>query len=296
VDVGERVGGYEVMEVVARDGARVACVARPPWQPGRLARVALDVVAIGQEAAFTAMAVDELALSCAVRHANLQRLYDVGRDGDRAYVATELLDGARADELAALPHLPLRAAVAVGAAVCAALDHLHGLVNARGSLDWVYRDVSPAATHVGCDGAVRLAYPGQRPWPTPRGPVALRHLAPEQVRGLRVDTRTDVFHAGALVWELVAGRPRFAADTPDEQVLTRTIREPMLRLSSVRYDVPLALDNAIARAVALDPGARGTIGNLADALQAVGPATARELAGVVRAAFPDRARRFATLR
>jgi hypothetical protein len=291
VNVGATIAGYELTEVLARDDGRVLAIARPPWQP-RLARVALEVIPADRDAAVLWMMLDELALTCAVRHGNLQRLYDLGRDGDRAYVAAELLEGASADEL---PALPASAAAAIGVAACAALAHLHRLVDRDGrDLAWVYRELWRGTVHVGCDGVVRLAYPGRRSWHRSRN-IAVRNLAPEQVTGGPIDARTDVLLAGALVWELVTGRPRFDGDASNEAVLTRTVREPMPRLSSLRDDVPHVLDDAVARAVELDPAARGSIAELAAALDSAGPATARELAELVRVAYPDRARRFAAV-
>jgi serine/threonine-protein kinase len=76
------------------------------------------------------------------------------------------------------------------------------------------------------------------------------YMAPEQVRALPLDRRCDVWSAGVIAWELFAGRRMHDSGTDPAALLLRIATEPAPRLASVRPDVPPAVDEAVAWALA----------------------------------------------
>lgn len=86
-----------------------------------------------------------------------------------------------------------------------------------------------------------------------KGKVA--YMAPEQVRGGRVDRRTDVWAAGAVAWELFAGR-RLHADDDDVQIMFRIVGDDAPSLATVRPNLPPQVITAVDAALSRDPEVR----------------------------------------
>ena len=127
----------------------------------------------------------------------------------------------------------------------------------------VHRDVKPENVLLGDDGRVKVADFGlARAIETSNltattgylmGTVA--YLAPEQVEQGRTDTRTDVYAAGILLWELLTGVPPYTSDSP-MTVAFRHVHEDVPTPGSVVEGIPAALDELVVRATRRDPAAR----------------------------------------
>jgi hypothetical protein len=96
------------------------------------------------------------------------------------------------------------------------------------------------------------------------------YMAPEQVRGLVADARSDLFAFGAVLFEMLAGRRAFAGDSPAD-TMTAILREETPELVSLAPDVPLAIARIVVRCLEKNPAARfRSAADLAFALEAVG--------------------------
>ncbi|HWL89246.1 MAG TPA: serine/threonine-protein kinase, partial [Polyangiaceae bacterium] len=177
--------------------------------------------------------------------------------GDR-YLAMQWLDGQDLGARLRNPPLGLVEAMAVMTRLTDALAYAH----ARGI---VHRDIKPSNVFlVGKNAAdVRLLDFGvARIESKTRAPTATGHaigtpgyMAPEQIRGERVDARADVFSLGCVAFECLAGKPAFVANHA-LAVLLKIMLEDAPRVREVEPSVPEALDDLISRMLAKDRNVR----------------------------------------
>lgn len=204
----------------------------------------------------------EAEVMARVRHPNVVELVSWGTVADgRPYLAMEFLAGTDLGRvLVDRGRLPLARVLEILAPTCAALTAAHGQAI-------VHRDLKASNLFLarGDDGGERvvlidfgiakLAAPDATDLTTSRQLVGTPvTMAPEQISGGAVTTRTDVYALGVMTFHLVAGRLPFEDDSPTiVQYLHAHARRPRL---SAFAPVPPAVDDVIARAMAIDPEAR----------------------------------------
>lgn len=241
---------------------------------------------------FVSMFMDEARLSARLVHANIVATLDVLLAPGEISLVMEYIHGEalgvlleRAQEQR--DSVPVRIAISLLASV------LHGLHAAHDATDdfhsplhVVHRDVSPQNILVGADGVPRMIDFGiaralGRMRSTPSGEIKgkLAYIAPEQLSGGQVDRRADVYGASVVLWETLAGRVLFDADT-ESALVHKVLREPVPTPSSVSPGVPRAVDEIVMKGLARDPNDRfDTALDMALALErAVAPATQSEVA------------------
>jgi serine/threonine-protein kinase len=250
-----------------------------------------------------AMLLDEARLSARVRHVNVVAMLDVVRSTRGVSLVMEYVEGASLQSL--LEHCRREAtSVPIGIAIAIAADMLRGLAAChdattdRGEpLQIVHRDVSPQNVLVGVDGVARIADLGVargtgRMVATERGVVKgkLRYMAPEQLEGRALSRQVDVFAAGAVLWEMLAGRP--LVDASDDaaalgQILSGRFHPP----STFRSEVSPELDAIVLRSLGRDLAERyGTASEMATALRAHEAGSIDEVAAFVRDVGRERLR------
>jgi len=237
--------------------------------------VALKVIApwlVAEESARRRF-VRESRLAAAIEHPHVLPIYSAGERDGVAYIVMRFVSGADLRTLVRErgPLSPSRAA-RVAANVGGALDAAH-----RAGL--VHRDVKPANILFADGGHVYLSDFGlSRSTSATSGPTqsgqwvgTADYVAPEQIRGEEVDGRADVYALGGVLHFALTGRPPYVRER-QEATLWAHLSESPPKARSVRPDVPRALDEVIARAMAKDPGDRyQTAGELGRAaLAAVG--------------------------
>jgi hypothetical protein len=198
----------------------------------------------------------------ALNHPNILTVFDVGSHAEPGastpgipFVVTELLEGETLRELSRRGPTPRRV-------LSFAVQVAHGL-DAAHAKGIVHRDLKPENVFVTTDGRVKLLDFGLAKVADPREansvePTALSptgagqvvgtvgYMSPEQVRGLPVDARTDVFSLGVVLYELLAGKHPFRRDTA-VRTLTSILEETPADLASVGRGIPPALSGIVKR-------------------------------------------------
>ena len=175
----------------------------------------------------------EARLAARLAHPNVVRVFDVGEDGGRPFIAMEYVEGETLAELVARrgPAAGAEAAT-LGVQICAGLAAAH-------AAGLVHRDVKPQNLLLGTDGVLKLGdfgiavgHEGTRL--TLAGTVlgTVGYLAPEQARGEQVTAAADIYAVGAVLYELLTGEPaRTAARWPSSDRTTASIHRISPRAS-----------------------------------------------------------------
>jgi hypothetical protein len=185
-------------------------------------------------------------------HPNLVPVRDVGIDSGLPYLVMELLEGKTlADLIDEGPVSPARALDIVGQTL-RGLAHAHRQGIAHGDLKPANIFLQSRPDHA---DHVRLLDFGTAAFL--EGERATSYLAPEQIKAERVDTRADIYAAGAILFQLLAGRPPYVADTPEE-VKEAHVFEPVPSIAEVRPDLSIArlVQPVLERAMAKRPAER----------------------------------------
>jgi serine/threonine protein kinase len=236
------------------------------------------------DAEFVSTIVDEATLSVRIRHPHVVAPLDVIAVDQELLLVMEYIHGEALSGLLAAcertgSKVPLPVAVGIMAGVLRGLHAAHEAMSDWGvPLNIVHRDVSPPNLMVGADGVARvldfgLAKASLRSNVTRPGTAKgrLGYMAPEQLRSGPIDRRTDVFAAGAVLWEMLALRRLFQGDDIG-QLAGQILWGPILPPSWVNPEVPHALDAVVARALLRSREARfATAEEFAVALEGAQP-------------------------
>ncbi len=207
-----------------------------------------------------AMFIDEARLAARLNHPNIVHTYEVGASNDSYFIAMEYLDGQPLNRLKPRPNLPPLGPSAwarVMADVLAGLHYAHELRDYNEApLGIVHRDVSPHNIFITYEGVAKLvdfgvAKAALNNARTETGVLKGKasYMAPEQMQG-RADRRSDIFSAGIVLWEAIAGRKLFTGDVVS--ILQKVLHEEIPRVTTVVPDCPPQLAAIVARAVEKD--------------------------------------------
>lgn len=192
---------------------------------------------LASEADFRAMLLDEALLSARLHHPNIVQVVECGEVEQELYIAMELIEGCdlraiitRARELKR--QIPPAVCAFLGAGLASALAYAHDVEGEKGKLRLVHRDVSPTNVMVTQQGAVKLLDFGiakatvmLRDDETRTGVVKgkFAYMSPEQAGGLDLDSRSDLFSLGAVLYEALTLTPPFRG--ANDLATLRLVRE-----------------------------------------------------------------------
>jgi eukaryotic-like serine/threonine-protein kinase len=217
---------------------------------------------------FVAMFLDEARLAARIQHPNVVATVDVVAMDEELFLVMEyvrgesfsrILRGAKRQKI----ELPEAFISNVVAAMLHGLHAAHEATDEHGQpLHVVHRDVSPQNVLVGTDGQARVldfgvAKAAARIQVTRDGQMKgkLAYMSPEQLSGVSVDRRTDVFAAGVVLWEALTGERLFTGEDVSD-VLTKILREPVPPPSSVNPKVRREVDQVVMHALDKNPETR----------------------------------------
>jgi beta-lactam-binding protein with PASTA domain/predicted Ser/Thr protein kinase len=199
----------------------------------------------------------EAQAAARLNHPNIVGVFDHGADDGTQYIVMEFIEGRTlADALEAGRRPTPMQAAEVAQHICEALEAAH----AQGV---IHRDIKPANVMVTRDGTVKVMDFGiarlvSGPETAPQTSAVLgtaAYLSPEQAQGQRVDTRTDIYSLGTVLYEMLTGRPPFGGESP-VAIAYKQVNEPPVPPSQLSPDVPQGLDAVVMRALAKNPANR----------------------------------------
>jgi len=254
-------GRYELDGVVGRGGMAEVFRARD-IRLDRIVAIKTLRADLARDQIFQARFRREAQSAASLNHPNIVAVYDTGEDMTTGvpvpYIVMEFVDGRTVRDLLQEGHrlLPDRSLEIIDG-VLRALDYSH-------QAGIVHRDIKPGNVMVTRNGDVKVmdfgiarAMSDAQATMTQTAQVigTAQYLSPEQARGERVDSRSDLYSAGCLLYELLTGRPPFTGDSP-VAIAYQHVRENPIPPSQVDPDVPAWADAIVLKAMAKSPADR----------------------------------------
>jgi serine/threonine protein kinase/predicted hydrocarbon binding protein len=210
------------------------------------------------------MFISEAAVAAQLGHSNIVHVFDFGQLEGRYFIAMEYVPGvtlriAHKRMVARGERLPITTVLHVMMDVCDALEHVHDAADGRGALGLVHRDLSPDNVIISTSGNAKLidfgaARATTRTPPTPVFVGKYRYAAPERIRRVGEDLRSDIYSAGVILYECLAGKRPF--DGTDAEVIKAALAsdgcDPRARVPGV----PARLAEVVIKATAQNSAER----------------------------------------
>jgi serine/threonine-protein kinase len=261
---------YRVVEKLESGGMAEVFRAESEGLQGFKKQVAIKRVLphLSEKKKFISMFLDEARLSAHLSHSNCVQVFDIGV-GDNAYfIVMEFVDGANLKAIAeslrkSEKEFPAPYVAFIALEICKGLAYAHELVDPNGThLHIVHRDMSPPNVLITKYGEVKivdfgLAKANSQLERSEPGIIKgkFSYLSPEAAMGQEVDSRTDIFAVGIILWELLAGRRLFLGET-DFQTVKKVQQAVIPSVSAINPKVPADLERIVGKALARDPNAR----------------------------------------
>jgi len=312
VSPGQVLGRYELLMPVARGGMASVWAARLKGTRGFQKLVAIKTMLPGlvDDPSFERMFLDEASLASQVRHPHVIEIMDLGEQDRILYLVMEWVSGEALSIImkyaATRGGIPLPIAVHIATQTCRGLHAAHELREGDGVLvGLVHRDVSPQNVLVTYDGVVKVVDFGvakatarldtQTEAGQLKGKIA--YMSPEQLRGEKIDRRTDVFAMGILLYMMTTGKHPFRGDDQAQTIARISSDEPAILPSVLVPGYPPGLEACVMQALAKDsakryPSANDMLLGLTRALpSAMRESTDEEVSEFIRRLLPDRLER-----
>jgi len=252
---------YDVLDRIAVGGMAEVFLAKAYGAHGFEKTLAIKRILpeLASDPEFAARFIAEAKVAVKLSHANVVQVFDFGRIGESLFIAMEYVDGL---DLAALikkykddgRHIPMPAALHIAIEIIRGLDFAH-------QHNVVHRDVSPSNILISRAGEVKLgdfgiavaSAPHRAGGPGPRKVMGKwRYMSPEQTRGDTLDTRSDLFSAASVMFELFTCQKLFPGDEV-EDIVKNIDSMPIPKTSSLRPGLPSRLDDILAGPLARKP-------------------------------------------
>jgi serine/threonine protein kinase len=219
----DRIGRYEIQRRLGTGGMGSLYLARDPGLD-RLVAIKLLREDCRDDPELRERFIREARSVARLRHPNIVVVHDVGEDDGRPFMAMEYIAGETLTRiLRRTPSLPITERLALIEALCAGLAHAH-------AAGIIHRDIKPANIMLDSDGVLKILDFGiarlGNSGITQDGMMmgTINYMSPEQVVGRGVDHRTDIFAAGAVLYEIIALEQAFPGGV-DSGVLHRILNE-----------------------------------------------------------------------
>lgn len=256
-------GRYEIGSLLGRGGMAEVRRARD-LRLGRDVAIKQLRVDLATDPTFQVRFRREAQAAAGLNHPNIVAVYDTGEQADPVsgvqvpYIVMELVEGHTLRELLRTGRkIQPAKALEFAQGVLSALSYSH-------KAGIVHRDIKPANVMLAADGTVKVmdfgiarAVADTSATMTQTAAVigTAQYLSPEQARGEAVDSRSDIYSTGCLLYELLTGRPPFQGDSP-VSVAYQHVREQPVPPSHLDPMITPAMDVVVLKALAKDPADR----------------------------------------
>ena len=260
---------------------------------------------IAEDEEFISMFLDEAKITVQLNHANIAQIHELNNLSNSYFIAMEYVSG---KDLRAVfdrcrkrgEPAPIPLTCYAIAQCCEGLDYAHRAKDRQGrDMSIVHRDVSPQNALVSYDGEVKvidfgIAKAAGKATKTQAGILKGKfgYMSPEQIRGLPLDGRSDIFAMGVCLYEMLTGERLFVGDS-DFSVLEKVRKVEVLPPSHFNRKIPEQLERIVMKALAKDVDDRyqhaGELGeDLRGFMYSTGNAFARkDLAAFMKATFAE---------
>jgi eukaryotic-like serine/threonine-protein kinase len=260
---GRVVGAYKILHPLSAGGMGQIFLAKDTRLGRRVALKLLPIYFTQDEDRLRRFEQEARAVS-ALNHPNIVTIYEVGQADALHFIAAEFIEGETLRQQMRSRKIGLGEALDLGIQVAGALAAAH-------EAGIVHRDIKPENIMLRRDGYVKVVDFGLAKLTELQGLVidpdaptlvdihthtgvvlgTTNYMSPEQVRGLDLDARSDIFSLGIVLYEVIAGHSPFEGETRSDMFASILTREPP---PIVRYqrDAPLALEDLLAKALRKD--------------------------------------------
>jgi serine/threonine protein kinase len=256
-------GKYLLLGMIARGGMAEVYRARARGSADRLLAIKCMRPQLAKEARFVEMFIREGKLAVLLDTESIVRTYEIGRIEGRYFIAMQYIGGKDLTQILRRcqetnQRIPVPHAVYIALKMCEGLHYAHTRTDVDGRpLNIVNRDVSPSNVRLSYDGEVKLIDFGiaqaMVKFTSEIGVLKgkFSYMSPEQIRGMPLDARTDVFSTGIVLHEMLTTEKLFRGDT--EFALMEKVRKAEVAPpSKFNRRVPEALDRLCLKGLARD--------------------------------------------
>jgi eukaryotic-like serine/threonine-protein kinase len=261
--VGHTLGHYHIVEQIGAGGMGVVYRAHDEQLERDVALKALPVGSVAEEAARKRFRKEALTLA-KLNHPNIATIFEFSSQDDTDYLVTEYIAGLTLDYKLASGALTEKEVISLGLQLAEGLSaaHEHGIV---------HRDLKPANLRLASDGRLKILDFGLAQLMSRSSEIGmtatqtltqsqevtgtLPYMAPEQLRGEPAEARTDIWAAGAVLYEMATGQRPFASKVPTA-LAADIIHKPPPSPRSVNPDLSSPLEAVILKCLEKDPALR----------------------------------------
>jgi serine/threonine protein kinase len=254
---GQMLGPYQIISQIGEGGMATVYKA---YQPSMDRNVAIKVLPgqLAESAEFTQRFQQEARIIAKLEHPHILPVFDYGESGGVTYLVMRYLDaGTLRDKMENGRPLPLGEIDRLFTQLADALSYAH-------SYGIIHRDLKPSNALIDSQGNLFLTDFGIAKLLESASPRLTQtdaimgtpaYISPEQAQATKVNQRSDIYSLGIILYEMVTGRVPFVAETP-LAVILKHVSDPLPLPSSLKPDIPEAIEKVVLKALAKDPSDR----------------------------------------
>ncbi len=254
MNIGERIGDYEIVEILGAGGMGQVYKVRNVLSD-RVEAMKVLLPNLESDPGLADRFLNEIKVQATLDHPNIAKLHTAMRAGNQLVMVMEFVDGTSLAQLLQNGPLAPSAIAAYAAEVLGALGyaHAHGVI---------HRDIKPANIMLAAAGHIKLMDFGiarvqadRRLTQTGSTVGSLFYMSPEQIKGDDPDGRSDLYSLGITMYEMITGKRPFLGDS-DFQIMSAHMQQAPIAPIEVIPGIPSALSDIILMAIEKEPGAR----------------------------------------